>query len=208
LKRILSSLLPFGLAAQTAPAPQPVAEAATIKIGILHGDDDVHTVGTRTSKALTVEVTDESGRPVDDAIVHFRLPSTGPAGLFSNGLNNDLVITGPDGRATAPRIRWNDTPGPLQIRVTAAKGDVRAGIIIRQHLSESHVSGSASTDSFSYPEPHRKWVKVTMIVAGVAAGSVAAGLAIGRRSSPAQGTAPGTATLSVGTPVITIGGPK
>jgi hypothetical protein len=210
LSLLLSLILPTCLAGQAPSSSQPGAEPETVilQIRVVRGEGIAHTTSTRASSPLTVEVTDETGRPVAGAAVSFRLPSSGPGGLFPNGLSSDVVVTGADGRATVSGMRWNRIPGPFHIRVTAGKGSARAGILVPQHLHEKQASPTKSPDP--YPEfsgPRRKWITVTAIVAGAAAGSVVAGLALSRKSSPAAsgGAANG---LSVGSPVITIAGPQ
>jgi len=202
-------LLPACLAAQTATSPEAAEglEPVIVQIRVIRGAGAVHTIGSKTSAGLTVEVTNEIGKPVEGAAVNFRLPSKGPGGQFSNGLNTDLAITDPAGRATVSGMKWNTTPGPLEIRVTAAKGHARAGIVVPQYLSERPSAAKSAPPPAEVPNPGRKWVKVAVIVAGAAAGSVVAGLAFGRRSSSAPEPASPPA-LSVGTPVITIGGPQ
>lgn len=206
--RLLYCLLPAGLIAQTATSPENFQGPAPVivQIRVIRGDKAVHTVGSKTSAGLTVEVTDEVGKPIEGATVNFRLPSKGPGGEFSNRLITDLAITDSAGRATVSGVKWNTIPGPFQIRVTAAKGEARAGIVVPQYLSERPSGSKTAPLAAEVPNPGRKWVKIAVIVAGAAAGSVAAGLALGRRSpsAPEQASPP---ALSVGTPVITIGGP-
>lgn len=209
LKRTLSMLSPVWLALQAPVLPQDrtTLDPAIVRIRVLQGEGVVYPAGSRAKAGLTVEVTDEIGQPVEDAMVSFRLPAKGPSGVFPNGLASDVVVTGADGRATVSGVRWNLTPGLVQIRITVAKGEARAGIIVSQSLAESRASrarASAMAQSF---KPRRRWLTVTLFVAGAAAGATAVGLAFGRRSSSAPAPSAGV-SLSIGTPTITIGGPK
>ncbi len=188
-------------------------QTAILQVKVVEGDGAVHAPGTRTSRPLTVEVTDETGRPVAAAAASFRLPEEGPGGQFSNGLQTDLVLTGPDGRASVRGIRLNQVSGSFQIRITVAKDQARAGIVSNQYISE--VSGAkAATARPLSPAPvataknkkHRgRWVILVAVAAG-AAGGLAAAASGGGSQSVAQPAAP-TPTLSIGTPAVTIGRP-
>ena len=210
IRYISSILLPACLAAQTpVPLPAPrTSDTVVVQIRVIRGEGAVHTAGARSPSALIVEVTDETGKPVEGAAVNFKLPASGPGGLFSNGLTSDLVIASPDGRASAPAMRCNNISGPFQIRVTAAKGQARAGLVVPQYLSEAQTPARNLTAPPDLPNPGRKWVKVAIIVAGAAAGSVAAGLAFGKRSASSSQQQAAPTALSVGPPVITVGGPQ
>lgn len=204
--------LPLCAAAQTAP------DAGIMRIRVLQGEGAVHTAGSRASQPLGVEVTDEAGRPVEGAAVSFRLPRSGPGGLFSNGLASEIVITGADGRATVSRMRWNPVPGPFQVRVTAAKGPARAGILVSQSIAggkgppvaaagETPAGGEAAPVVLPPYKPRRRWLTPVLIAAGAAAGAAGLGIAAKRQGSAASGASapPG---LSVGPPVIGIEAPK
>ena len=71
-----------------------------VQLKVLEGEGTVYRTGSRAARGLTVLVTDESGKPVADAAVSFRLPDEGASGVFSSGLKTEVVTTGPDGRAT------------------------------------------------------------------------------------------------------------
>lgn len=115
-----------------------MAQIAVLQIKIVEGEGAVHAAGARASKPLTVEVTDESGRPVAGAAVSFQLPPDGPSGLFSNGLRTDLVLTDSAGRAAIHSIQFNRSAGQFRIRITAVKEQARAGAVSTAYISESH----------------------------------------------------------------------
>jgi hypothetical protein len=74
-------------------------EPAILLIRIVEGEGAVYPVGSRATRGVTVQVTDETGKPVDSATVVFRLPQDGPTGIFSSGMPTEVVTTGADGRA-------------------------------------------------------------------------------------------------------------
>jgi len=168
--------------------------------------------GMRSSRGIVMQVTDETGRPVEGAAVSFHLPSDGPSGLFLSGLKTEITTTGPDGRASVYGIQWNNVPGPVQIRVTAVKGEARAGIIVTHYLSEKAVAEEPSSRERGQQKSggSKKWLYLVLVAAGVGAGA-AFGL-----SQSNQGAAPGSTVVppaassaapAIGAPTISVGKP-
>jgi len=215
--RLVFYLVPLSLLAQSPP------EVGALHVRVLTGEGAVHAPGATSRDSLAVEVSDEAGRLVQGAAVSFRLPQAGPGGLFANGLPTEIVITGPDGRAAVSRMRWNRTPGSFQIRVTAAKGPLRAALLVHQSIAGGRSDAAPGTPAAAGPQPplagtpgtivlppykpRRRWLTPTLVTAAVAAGAVGAGLAFGRRAASAAGGA-SQPPLSVGPPAITIEAPK
>ncbi|MGA2739939.1 MAG: hypothetical protein ABSG65_21180 [Bryobacteraceae bacterium] len=112
-----------------------MAQIAVLQIKVVEGEAAVRQPGARIAHPLTVEVTDEAGRPVSGAAVSFQLPPEGPSGLFSNGLRTDLVLTDGSGRATLRSVQLNRTPGTFRIRITAVKEQARAGAVSTQYIA-------------------------------------------------------------------------
>lgn len=148
-------------------------------------------------------VTDEAGKPVENAAVSFRLPDDGPSGVFGSGLRTEVATTGPDGRATVWGMQWNKAPGPVEIRITAVKDQARAGIISTQYLSESIAPKAGGEGVFS--ASHKGKTKWIVIGAAVAGGAVA-GMALGK-SKPGSSAAPATVGVTIGNPSINVGHP-
>ncbi len=184
-------------------AAQPSGDSGALRIRVVESSGPVHIVGSRSAAALVVEVTGADGKPIQDARVAFRLPASGPGGMFSNGLASDVAVTGADGRASAPSVRWNRVPGPLEIRITAAKDSLRGSAVSTHRLLPS--AADSPTASFSSGRSRKK---LLLILAGVAAGSTAAGLAAVRRPSGSGVASTPAVTVTVGVPTITIGGPQ
>ena len=191
-------LLPLCLAGQTSVSGAP----AVLTIRVVQDSGPVHAVGSRGASVLTVEVIDDAGKPVENAAVSFRLPASGPGGVFSNGLTTEVAITGRDGRAALSGVRFNKTAGPFDIRVTAVKGQVRAGTAIPRQLSTPE--GAKTANQAVYHAP-RKRLKLILLVAGAAAGSMVAGLTYSKKSGSAASSGD---SLSVGMPTVTIGAPQ
>jgi hypothetical protein len=205
-----------------------MAQIAVLQIKVVEGEGVVHPLGARIVRPLTVEVTDETGRPVAGAAVSFQLPPEGPSGLFSNGLRTDLILTDGAGRASIHSVQLNRTGGPFRIRITAVKEQARAGAISTQYIGESKAAPVAtavkavaapaapatpSTEVAKSGEitptttkmasgSHKKWMVLAAVVAVVAG---AAFLGVSKAASSKSTVS--SSTVSIGTPTITIGHP-
>jgi hypothetical protein len=178
--------------------------SGTVQLKVVEGEGVTYRSGTRATRGITVQVTDEDGRPLEMASVTFRLPDQGPSGTFSSGMRTEVVITGPDGRAAIWGMQWNKTPGTVQIRIAAVKEQARAGIVSTQYLSDSVApkAGGEGVFTSSHGGGH-KWLWIAGI-AGLAAGGAAFALL---RSKTATPTPTATTGLSIGVPSIIVGQP-
>jgi hypothetical protein len=197
---LVSFLLLLGrpLAAQLASQNDP----AILLIRIVEGEGAVYPIGSRATRGVTVQVTDETGKPVGNAAVSFRLPDDGPTGAFSSGTRTEIVPTGADGRANVWGMQWNRVTGPLEIRITAAKGQARAGTVCGLYLSNALVTS----------EPHkaagaRKSHRIIWIGVGIAAAGFAGVAAVSSRGTPSAAAPAGVNAPQIGTPSIIIGKP-
>ncbi len=175
-----------------------------IQLKVVEGEGVVYRTGARATRGLTVLVTDETGKPVENAAVSFRLPDEGPSGTFNSGLRTEVVTTGPDGRATIWGMLWNKAPGPVPIRITAAKDQARAGVISTQYLSDTVAAKAGGEGVFTAPHKGHKWLWIALI-AGAGAG---AGVAFsGHGSTSGTAAASTTPGIVIGTPSIIVGHP-
>ncbi len=208
-----------------------MAQIAVLQIKVIEGDGGVHPAGAHVARPLTVEVTDDSGRPVAGAAVSFQLPASGPSGLFSNGLRTDLSLTDANGRAFIHAVQLNRTGGPMRIRITAVKEQARAGVVSLQYIgggtanagaaaavtptaaavakpaAESGAPGARSGDITPTTAKmgtgrHKKW----LVLAAIAAGGSLAFVGVSRAKSKG-GSSSLNPAASMGTPIITIGHP-
>lgn len=181
----------------------PAQASVILQLKVLEGEGAVYRTGTRAARGLIVLVTDESGKPVENAAVSFRLPADGPSGVFNSGLRTEVVTTGADGRASVWGMHWNKLPGPVEVRITAVKDQARAGIISTQYLNESVALISGGEGVFQAPHKSRtKWILIA-----IAAGGVAAALAFGRSQAPSPAISGSTAGVFIGNPTIIVGHP-
>ena len=124
------------LSAQDPSAQGLASHDAVLHIAVVSGEGVTHAPGEHVAKPVTVQVTDGTGRPVEGARVSFQVPPEGPGGVFSSGLGTDLAITDAGGHATVRSLQLNRTAGRCLIRVTAAKEQARAGIVLQQYISD------------------------------------------------------------------------
>ncbi len=185
-------------------AAPALAQVAILQIRVIEGEGAVHLPGSRSTRPITVEITEETGKPVAGAAVSFHLPEDGPGGAFVNGLRTEVVITDAHGRASLHGLLANRIPGRFQIRILASKEQARAGTVSFQYVAEPR---GGVTRASAAPAGRRKWIAV---VAAVAGGAVAGIVATrGGAASPAAAvpSAPAQPVLSIGTPSITVGKP-
>ncbi len=182
----------------------PSYASVIVQLKIIEGEGTVYRTGTRATRGLTVLVTDETGKPVADAAVSFRLPEDGPSGVFNSGLRTEVITTGADGKATVWGMQWNKNSGPVEIRITAVKDQARAGLISTQYLSDSVAPKAGGDGVFSTSHKSRtKWILIA-----AAAGGAAAGVLLLRSHSGASTDANTSSTgVVIGSPTITIGHP-
>jgi hypothetical protein len=172
------------------------AQVAILQIKVVQGEGGVHRGGSRVSKPLTVQVTDQTGAPVEGATITFHLPGEdGPGGQFGNGLPTDVVTTDATGRASVGSIRFNNIAGPMEIRITAVKDQARAGMVSLQYIADA---GARPTQAVKYGR--KKWIIAALAVVGAATGLALASGGNGDNQTPPP-------TVSIGAPTITIGRP-
>ena len=176
-----------------------------VQLKVVEGEGSVYRTGTRATRGLTVLVTDETGKPVENAAVSFRLPDEGATGVFSSGLRTEVVTTGANGKATVWGMQWNKTPGPVEIRITAVKDQARAGLVSTQYLSDAVAPKAGGEGTFSASHKGRtKWI----LIAAAGAAGAAAAFAFGKSNTPVNGAPTTSSTgILIGNPNINIGHP-
>jgi hypothetical protein len=173
------------------------ADPSALNIRIVEGEGQAYAPGSRATRGITVEITDESGTPVEAATVTFRLPEEGPGGAFTNGAKTEIATTRPDGRAGVWGMQWNRTAGSFEVRITAARGQARAGTVCALSLSETPPVSSSKHGGH----------KLLWIALGVAGAAGAGGLAAARGPGGAPTPTPAASITRIGTPTISIGHP-
>lgn len=188
---------------QDPPLGKPADGPAILQIRVLEGEGVAYPLGGRATRGVTVQVTDETGKPIEAATVSFRLPEEGPSGAFSNGSRAEIATTKADGKASAWGMQWNRTEGSFEIRITAVKGQARAGTVCAIYLSK--LTAAAESDAASPLKIARshKWLWITLAVVGTV-GVVVAVTALAGKSTP---VGPTVTPTTIGTPTIVVGAP-
>ena len=174
---------------------------AILQIRVIEGEGVAYPLGGRATRGVTVQVTDETGKPIEGVSVSFRLPDEGPSGAFANGSRLEIATSKADGRASAWGMQWNRTEGSFEIRITAVKGQARAGTVCAVYLSKATVE-SGSSAPVHLARSH-KWLWITLAVAGGAGVAVAAGALAGKSSTAP--ICPTVTPTTIGAPTIVIG---
>lgn len=190
---------------QDTVANKPIENPAILQIRVLEGEGVAYPLGGRATRGVTVQVTDETGKPVEAASVSFRLPEEGPSGTFSNGSRIEIATTKADGKASAWGMQWNRTEGSFEIRVTAVKGDARAGTVCAVYLSKLTAAAAAGeSGSPLHLARNHKWLWITLAAAGAAGALVAVTALAGKSAAP---VGPTVTPTTIGPPTIIIGRP-
>lgn len=180
-------------------AGSAAGQVAILQIQVVEGEGAVHLPGSRSSHPLTVQITDDTGKPVLGAAVSFHLPEDGAGGVFANGLRTDVEATDARGRASARGIQFNRTGGRFQIRIFVSKEQARAGMASLQYIADA---GPAAAKARA--RGRKKWY---VIAAGVAAGGAVGGVLAARSGSVGSAPASGSPALTIGAPAISVGKP-
>jgi hypothetical protein len=120
---------------RAAEQPAQSSPAAQIHISVVERDSGSAPSGSSSQKGFTVLVADSTGAPVSESAVVFRLPDEGPTGSFADSSHSAIVYTSASGLAQISGIKWSDNPGQVGIKVTATKGDARAGMLLLETLT-------------------------------------------------------------------------
>jgi len=153
---------------------------------------------------VIVQVTDETGKPVEGAAVTFRLPEQGPTGQFNAGTRTEIVTTAEDGRAEVWGMQWGREAGAFDLRVTAAKGATRGGMICSLYLSDAPVLKSSEAVPAHRAGGSKKKLWITL---GLAAAASVAVIGMAGSKAPAAIAGGTVDSVRIGTPTITIGRP-
>ena len=152
-----------------------------LKVVVVEGQGSKNVSQQIPPRQLIVKVQD-GNRPVPQAMVSFKAPSSGPSGDFENDSHLISVATGPDGTASAGVYHPNALVGPYLINVRAEyRGETATTAISQMNIATSN--------------SHKKTMAIVGIVAAAAAAALAARSKGGSTVSPAS-------TI----PTITLGG--
>lgn len=158
--------------AQTPAAAQPGAPMVqSLKVIVLQGQNSVNDTNRHIGIQPVIEVRDENDLPVEGANVVFRLPPSGPGGMFDGKSYSKTVRTNAQGQAGISGFVPNSQEGDFDFHVTALAGNRMGEAVIRQTNAQNRLVMVA-------PKPKKTplWRnKYVLIAAGAA---VATGVAV------------------------------
>jgi hypothetical protein len=166
-----------------------------LKLRVLEGQDAVNDLVRRISVPPVIEVRDENDRPLEGADVVFRLPVTGPGGIFPGQQMVQKSRTNVQGQATVVGYQANGVPGQFTIAVTATRNDQMGQITVRQ-------TNGQELGLYPPKKKSRKWLWIGI---AAAAGGAVAGILVARGGGSSS-TAATTPTITITPGPITIGG--
>lgn len=181
--------------AQEAPPPQ------RLNIVIVEGEGATNNIKQRVAREPIVRVEDENRKPIAGASVVFALPSNGASGAFTNGSRLLTVMTDQNGQAAMRGFTPNNTPGQLQVRITASfRGQTATATMTQTNVALAGAAAGMATG---------KLIAILAVVGGAAAAGVAVAATRGNNGPSPTGptTPPNTPTvISPGSP--TVGPPR
>lgn len=156
---------------QTQPSPPPAAGASTLKLRVLQGSDVVNNIQTGTVTPPVVEVRDENEIPLEAADVTFKLPASGPGGVFPDGKFTYATKTNSQGQAACARFQPGSQAGRFDILVTVTFRGRTSTVTVRQTNSQTDF---ATERRHTSKVLKKKWLIVGGLVIGGAVGAVLA----------------------------------
>lgn len=184
--------------------PSWAQDPAILQLRVVQGEGSVYGTNSRATRGVIVQVTDETGKPVEGAAVTFRLPEQGPTGEFNSGKRTELLTTAADGRAEVWGMQWGREPGAFELRITAAKGATRGGVLCPLYLSDAPALKSSEEAPQHQLGGSKKKLWIALALAAAASAAV---IGVAGSKVPAA-IAPGTVeSVRIGAPTITIGRP-
>lgn len=195
------SLMAVLMVALIATAQTP----SKLNLVIVEGEGAINNIRQRVSREPIVQVEDENRRPVAGASVVFLLPNNGASGVFTDGSRMLTTVTDQNGRAVMRGFQPNNSPGQMQIRVTASHQGQTATATITQ--TNALAAAAAGAGAGAAAGGAGKLIAVLAIVGGAAAAGVAVAATRGNGSSgPTGPTIPPATVISPGSP--TVGPPR
>jgi len=191
-----ASLQTLGQPAAAGPA-QPQGQLAapmvqSLKVIVLQGQHSVNDTNRHIGVQPVVEVRDDNDLPVEGASVVFRLPPSGPGGMFDGKSYSKTVRTNAQGQAGISGFVPNSQQGAFDIHVTALVGNRMGEAVIPE-------ANAANRFVMVAPKPKKKplWRNKYFLIAAGAAVATAATLALTKGSGNKNVTiTPGPVTIN------------
>ena len=186
--------------AQTPAAVQPAQPQGqlaapmiqSLKVLVLQGQRSVNDTNRHIGVQPVVEVRDDNDLPVEGASVVFRLPPSGPGGMFDGKSYSKTVHTNAQGQAGVTGFVPNSQDGSFDIHVTAMLGNRMGEAVIPE-------SNAANRLVMVAPKPKKAplWRNKYVLIAAGAAAATGIALALTKGSGNKNVTiTPGPVTIN------------
>lgn len=175
---------------QESAAPAPIIE--NLKVLVLEGQHAINNTTRHVGIQPVVEVRDQNDRPIEGAVVVFRLPPSGTGGTFPGKELTLRAGTNARGQAAASGFVPNDALGKFDIHVTATYQNQTGEVTISQ-------TNSSNTLAMIPPVGQSLWHRHKFLIIGVGSGlvlGVVLALVLSRSSGTAVTITPGSPTIS------------
>lgn len=207
----LAMVLSVLLAAAPLRAVDPIPPRQLL-VTVTQGDNAEHDIQAPSEIDITVRVTDQAQMPIQNAVVVFQLPQSGPGGSFLNDSRFATVMSDEQGMASARGFRANSAVGEYAVIVTVSYRDYQS---VTLNVAQKNVDSSLIRQPGAPPPVvtrkggSGKIIAIVALIGGAAAGA-ALGLSGGGGSSGGGGGTvtppPPTTTITPGNP--TVGAPR
>lgn len=207
LAMVLSALL----AAAPLRAVDPIPPRQLV-VTVTQGDNAEHDIQAPREIDITVQVADQAQMPIQNAVVVFQLPQSGPGGSFLNDSRFATVMSDEQGMASARGFRANSAVGEYAVIVTVSYRDYQS---VTLNVAQKNVDSSLIRQPGPPPpvvtkKSNRRLIAIVALIGGAAAGA-ALGLSGGGGSTGGGGTVtppPPTPGITITPGAPTVGAPR
>jgi hypothetical protein len=182
----------------TAQPVQPQGQLAapmmiqSLKVIVLQGQHSVNDTNRHIGVQPVIEVRDDNDLPVEGASVVFRLPPSGPGGMFDGRSYSKTVRTNAQGQAGVNGFAPNSQQGSFDVHVTAMLGSRMGEAVIPE-------TNAANRLVMVAPKPKKKplWRNKYVLLGAGAAAATGIALALTKGSGNKNVTiTPGPVTIN------------
>ncbi|MBS1828971.1 MAG: hypothetical protein JST93_26950 [Acidobacteria bacterium] len=126
-----------------------------LQLTVTEGDGLEVKAGSRSFGGVSIVVSDGMGNPVPAAKVTFRLPESGPSGLFPNGKRFEDQVSDATGKASTWGIQWGPVLGDCRVSILAQASGASAGTTARIRIVGKDGEPKPAPPPASAPPPEK-----------------------------------------------------
>jgi hypothetical protein len=197
------------LAAAPLRAVDPIPPRQLV-VTVTQGEGVEHDIQMPREIDITVRVADQAQMPIQNAVVVFQLPQSGPGGSFLNDSRFATVMSDEQGMASARGFRANSAVGEYAVLVTVSYRDYQS---VTLNVALKNVDSSLIRQPGAPPVVTKKsngrLIAIVALIGGAAAGAalgLSGGGGGGGGGTTPPTTPPAAITITPGSP--TVGAPR